>query len=235
MRSTKLPPVEPAGSGRGLVWLAVLVVACGGVQARSPIHMDDVSASLGRIEGTACLKPILATAAIVEVGRMLTVAHAIAGAGDDLRVVTLDGVEHELIVIGFDPVRDLALLEVDGLQGPSLAFGSVASGDAGVITAVTGDLEIDHIPYRVTRVVTARSGDIYNQGDVQRQALDLEAEVGPGDSGAPLLDPSGEIVGVLFADTTGVEGSAWALHPAEIESFLATVTGDGEVDRGRCR
>lgn len=226
--NTSLRRAEGAGARLGLIWLVGLA-AC--VAANAPA---DVGASLGRIVGTACLKPILATAVTVAEGRMLTVAHAIAGAEDDLRVVTLDGVEHHVLVIGFDPMLDLALLEVDSLEGPPLAVGSVASGDAGVITAVTGDLEINRLPYRVTRVVTAQSGDIYDQGEVSRQALDLEAQVGPGDSGAPLLDQRGSIVGMLFASSTGVEGSAWALHPAEIENFLETVSG-GEVDRGRCR
>ena len=47
---------------------------------------------------------------------------------------------------------------------------------------------------------------------------------------------SGEMVGMVFADSTGRRGSAWALHVSEIEAFLAVAPrSGGEVDRGRCR
>ena len=52
---------------------------------------------------------------------------------------------------------------------------------------------------------TASSGDIYDEGQVLRQTIEIEAEVGPGDSGAPLLDETGAMVGLLFAESEGVE------------------------------
>ena len=213
----------------GALILIVGVTACGGSQ---PI--SGVRASLARVAGTACLKPILATAVVVEDGLLLTVAHAIAGAEQDLRAVDLEGTEREVLVVAFDPARDLALLAVDGFDDP-IDVVTPKEGGAGIITAVNGDLEVDEIAYRINRIVTASSGDIYDEGQVLRQALDIEAEIGPGDSGAPLLDARGAMVGVVFATSTGVAGSAWALHASEIEAFLGAPRTGAEVDRGRCR
>lgn len=191
--------------------------------------------SLGRVSGTACLRPILATAVAVGGDLMLTVAHAIAGAEDDLRVITLDGAERHVSVVGFDPLLDLALLDVEGLAAPAVTFGDAEKGETGVIIAVAADLAVVSIDYRVRQEVIARSGDIYDQGEVLRPALELEAVIDPGHSGAPLMDPSGAMVGMVFARSTEETGQAWALQAGEIEEFLASVEVGTEVDRGRCR
>lgn len=173
-------------------------------------------------------------------GQMLTAAHAIAGADDDLHVVALDGQEHSVRVVAFDDQRDLALLQVDDFDSRPVQLGQPVEGDRGVITSISRDLELRVIDYRIVQVVIARSGDIYDEGEVLRTALELDATIEPGDSGAPLIDDSNQMVGTVFARSTGTgAGEAWALHPDEINAFLATATdvavGDVEVDRGRCR
>lgn len=211
-----------------LALVALMAAACVG----SPI--DEAEASLGRVAGTACLRPILATAVVVDPELMLTVAHAVAGADDDLHVLGLDGTRYPVTVIGFDPDRDLALLYVAGLEAPSIQLGTAGEGDSGLITSISRDHEVKRIEYRVARVVTARSGDIYDEGQVLRKSFDLEAVTEPGDSGAPLIDVSGMMVGMLFARSTDADRS-WALHVDEIDAFLESITGEEEVDRGRCR
>ncbi len=209
--------------------LIVALSTCGSAE-----EAGDARPSLARVAGTACLKPILATAVVVEDGLLLTVAHAIAGAEDDLEVIDLDGTERPAKVVAFDPERDLALLEVDGFH-ERIEMATPEADSGGIIASVGSDLAIEGIPYRILRLVTARSADIYNQGEVLRQALEIEARVSPGDSGAPLLDRNGAMVGVLFAGSEGVEDSAWALHVSEIEEFLESAGRSGEVDRGKCR
>ena len=203
--------------------------ACGGQDPG-----EEARPSLARVAGTACLKPILATAVVVDDGLLLTVAHAVAGADPDLTVIDLGGTERAAQVVAFDPARDLALLEVDGFTNP-IRMGEALAETTGTIGAVGSDLRVEAIPYRIIRIVSASSGDIYDEGQVLRQALEIEASVGPGDSGAPLLNEEGAMVGMLFAESQGVDGSAWALHVSEIESFLDSPRPGGDVDRGRCR
>ncbi len=209
--------------------LVIGLSTCGGQDS-----IEVATPSLARLAGTACLKPILATAVAVEDGLLLTVAHAVAGADDDLRAIDVGGTELGAVIVAFDPERDLALLRVDGFHDPITLAVPEPEG-AGTIAAVDGDLAIDAIPYEIIRVVGASSGDIYDQGQVLRQTIEIDAQVGPGDSGAPLLDETGAMVGLLFAESEGIEGSAWALHISEIEAFLSSPRSDTEVDRGRCR
>ena len=189
--------------------------------------------SLARIAGTACLKPILATAVVVGDDLLLTVAHAIAGS-EDLTVVDLAGFDRPALVVAFDPERDLALLEAEGFDD-AIEFASPDDGGSGTIAAVGSDLTVGADPYRIIRMVTASSGDIYDEGEVLRQVIEIEADVRAGDSGAPLINDHRQMIGMVFAESQGVEGSAWALHVSEIEAFLGMNRSGDEVDRGTCR
>lgn len=216
-----------------LLVLSLGTIACG--EYPSSPDPEVISPSVARVAGTACLRPIIASAVVVGHGLALTVAHAIAGADDDLSIITLERAEHAVRVVGFDPDRDLALLSVDGLDAPALPFGSAVAGDVGVIAAVSGALELNLIEYHVLRVVEAHSGNIYDQGRVERAALDIEADIAPGVSGAALIDADGAIVGMVFAESRDREGGAYALEASEIRSFLDSVDVGTVVEAGRCR
>ncbi len=211
--------------------MAFGVFAC----ARTPNDETEIAQSVVRIAGTACLKPILGTGAVVDNDWVVTSAHVIAGAGPDLRVITLDGAEIPVEVVGFDPEKDIALLLAVDLAAPSLRFSSAQSGTQGVIAAVTAGIELNLIEYRVNRKVLVKISNIYDEGEFDREALDIEASgVGPGVSGAPLLDEAGAMVGMFFAHSREREGGAYALDASEIEAFLEKI-GERPVDRGRCR
>ena len=206
--------------------LSLMVAAC---------SATDPATSVVRLAGTACLKPIIGTGVAVGDDLVLTVAHAIAGAEDDLRVVTPQGEERSVTVIAFDSDRDLALLAVEDLDATPVVLGSAAKGDSGTIAAVKGDLAVELIEYTVLRVVNARSADIYNEGHVERDALDIEARIEPGVSGAPLVDSAGEVVGIVFARSKDREEGGYALATSEITAFLDSVDQRSVVERGRCR
>lgn len=206
--------------------LALIAAAC------STTHP---ATSVVRLAGTACLKPIIGTGVAVGDDLVLTVAHTIAGAEDDLRIVTPQGEERPVTVVAFDSDRDLALLAVEGLDATPVILGSAGKGDSGTIAVVNGDLSVEFIKYTVLRVVNARSTDIYNEGHVERDALDIKARIEPGVSGAPLVDSNGEVVGIVFARSETREEGGYALSTSEITDFLDSVDPGAVADRGRCR
>lgn len=219
----------------------VLVVALGATACGRSTDVGtepsetDIAQSVARLAGTACLRPIIASAVVVGEGLLLTVAHAVAGAEDDLRVITPDGAEHGVVVVGFDPERDLALLFAESLDAPVLLLGTAAAEDIGVIASVTSGLDVEMIEYRVRRRVNARSGNIYREGTVERAALDLEAAITAGVSGAALINGEGAIAGVVYAASTELDSVTYALETSEISAFLESVDVETAVDRGRCR
>ena len=60
--------------------------------------------------------------------------------------------------------------------------------------------------------------DIYQTGQVTRQIYEIRAVVEPGNSGGPLLSPSGRVYGVVFAADIGVNNTGFALTSAEVAS-----------------
>jgi len=213
--------------------VAVFVVAC--QQTRSIVTTSDIEESVVRIAGTACLKPILATGFVVADGLVVTVAHAIAGAEDDLRVIDAFGASHDVEVVAFDDQLDIVVLSVDGLRGAGIRPASAQPGDAGVITAMASGSGIDFIEYEVLRIVNARSGDIYDLGRVERTAIDVLTAAKRGTSGAPLLNDAAEYIGMVFAISRDRENGVYALASSEIVDYLSSLPTGIVAERGRCR
>lgn len=215
------------------LFVAVTVAACG--TPRPAIESGDIRDSVVRIAGTACLKPILATGFVVDSGMVVTVAHAIAGVDDDLRVIDTDGTGHTVQVVAFDDRLDIAIMSVDGFSGRAIHSAPTEPGDAGVITAMSPGSGIDLIDYEVLRIVNARSGDIYGDGHVERMAIDVRTRAGRGTSGAPLLNDAGEYIGMVFAISRDRSDGVFALAASEIADYLASPPVGPVTDMGRCR
>ncbi len=135
----------------------------------------------------------VATAIPLRDGRVLTVAHVLDGA----RFVLVDG--RPARVVRVDRRLDLAELAVPGLVAPTVR--TVDSGTEAVVR-VLRDGEPVTLSAPVRRRVTA------SIAGHSRPALELAATVEAGDSGAPVLDAQGRVLGIVFA--RGSRG-AWAV------------------------
>jgi S1-C subfamily serine protease len=140
--------------------------------------------------------------------RVVTVAHVLDGGG----AVTVDG--RVAAVVRVDRGDDLAVLALRGLRAPALR---TASGAGAVrVLARSGDRRA-----RVRRhIVATVRGDAAAPAS-RRPALDLAADVAPGDSGAPVVDARGRVVGVLFASSSGRARTAYAVDAAALGALLA--------------
>jgi hypothetical protein len=138
--------------------------------------------------------------------RVATVAHVLDAVG----TLTVDGRRARLLRI--DRRDDLALLAVPGLRGARLRT-AAAAGDARL--ALQGGVR----RVRIRRAITA-TVRIEPAPPVRRPALDLAVDVAGGDSGAPLLDRSGRIVGVLFAASRGRAHTAYAVDATALAALL---------------
>ncbi len=66
--------------------------------------------------------------------------------------------------------------------------------------------------------ITAEGRDIYNSSLVTRQIFVIEAAVRPGNSGGPLVDTEGRVLGMVFATSASVPNQAYALTDDEIDA-----------------
>ena len=136
------------------------------------------------------------TAFVVAVGRIVTNNHVVEGCGH-MVARNAAGVEQPAPVLATDHTRDLALLSVPANFGPQLTFRSAPDVRRGE-TVVTYGFPLFGLlsngPTLTTGAVSALSGLRDNQLNYQ-----ISAPVQPGNSGGPLLDSSGNVVGIVVA------------------------------------
>lgn len=198
----------------------------------SQVVVDQVVQSTVKVEGVACRRIQDGSGFVVGEDLVATNAHVVAGE-DSTVLQRSDGSEVKADVVAFDPARDLAILRAPGLDRPALARDSIEPGGRGAVFGHPGGGPLRTAPFEVGRTVQAVGTDIYDSQRTERAVLILASELHPGDSGAALVDPDGEVVGVAFAIAPDKPGVAYALAMSELEAVLA---GDltREVDTGPC-
>lgn len=199
----------------------------------APAVVDRVVASTVRVSGRACGVTVAGSGFSPAPDTIVTNAHVVAGV-DQPQVLRPDGRRLPARVQVFDPDRDLAVLAVPGLGEQPLALGpaTVGSNDA-VFGHPLGQVPVEVSSARVLRQVKVPVGDIYDQGSFVRQILVLAADLQPGDSGAPVVDQAGSVVGIAFAVSNFRPSTAFAVASGELGPVLAQRRGDA-VSTGPC-
>ena len=152
-------------------------------------------------------------------GLVLTDNHVIEGS-DALTVLLDDGTELSAYVIGRDLIRDLAVLGIrseDGTPFPTISLTSRPIGLADQVVALGLPLGSDVITATSGLVSALRTDEGTNTTLVQ-----TEAAVNPGNSGGPLVNLQGEVVGIIVFKLVHVviEGVGFAVSTATINTYL---------------
>jgi S1-C subfamily serine protease len=195
-------------------------------------RIERAGGSVVRVLSTACGLGIEGSGWAVRPDLVVTNAHVVAGA-DDTTVTTQGGVELDATAVYYQPEDDLALLKIDA-RLPTLPITSDRPVGAGA--AVLGYPE--NGPYTVTpaRIGETRdtvSEDSYGRGPIERTITALGGDVRSGNSGGPLLDRGGRVVGVVFAATTSGPAGGFAVPVEEVRDAIHHVSA-GAVDTGAC-
>jgi hypothetical protein len=140
------------------------------------------------------LVPAIATGWVGPCGLVVTVAHVLDGQRG-VSVIQAGGRIHRADVVARDDGPDLALLRVGGLQAPTLAL---AAGGVGSLRIV---VRRDHEPDVLDVHLHRRVGISIDEpgGTHHRSGLEFTPVLVGGDSGAPILDARGRVVGIAFA------------------------------------
>ncbi|MGZ4799571.1 MAG: MarP family serine protease [Acidimicrobiia bacterium] len=199
----------------------------------APLVDAHVRSSVVRVEGQACDQIQDGTGFVVAPGIVVTNAHVVAGERTT-SVFLPDGERRTARVVRFDPRRDLAVLRVENLGLAALRLGR--DGGAGTVGAVYGHPgggPLRPTPARIAEQIDARGTDIYRTTPTQRAVFVLAAELAPGDSGAPLVDQTGDVIGVAFAIDPGASTTAYALTNDELRPTLNAIP-DTNAETGSC-
>ncbi len=148
-------------------------------------------------------------------GFVVTNAHVVSGTTSH-GIQKPDGTTLRADVVYFDPEKDVAVLYAPGFTEAGLTFGPATRGTEGAVIGYPGGQSERVVPAVVDGTWNAEGRDIYNENLVTRQIFVLQAEVRPGNSGGPLLDLQGRVLGMVFATSASDPTQAYALTDDEI-------------------
>jgi S1-C subfamily serine protease len=173
--------------------------------------------SVIKVLGTApsCSRRIEGSGFVYSSERVMTNAHVVAGTRDVS--VEVNGSRMDATVVVYDPERDLAVLYVPGLTSPVMPFvpKQAATGANAIVLGYPQDGPYDAQSARVRDVGKITGPDIYDAGDVTREIYTIRSLVRSGNSGGPLITPTGQVLGVIFAAAADDRNTGFALTADE--------------------
>jgi S1-C subfamily serine protease len=201
--------------------------------------VTDARPSIVKVVGTAasCGKVLEGSGFVFAKDRVMTNAHVVGGVREPTVQVSGVGPLHDARVVLYDWQRDIAVLDVPGLNAPALPLASsdARSKDDAIVAGFPENGGFDVRAARVRGRILASGPDIYHRGTVHRDVYSLYATVRQGNSGGPLLTPDGKIAGVVFAKSLDDSNTGYALTANEISSDAATgSTATQPVDTQSC-
>ncbi len=165
-------------------------------------------------------------------GYVLTNAHVVSS-GDDIRVQLTDKREFKAKLVGADRRTDVALLKIDANDLPSVKIGDPENVQVGEWVAAIGS------PFGFENTISA--GIVGAKGrslpaETYVPYLQTDVAVNPGNSGGPLFNLEGEVIGInsqIYSRTGGYMGLSFAI-PIDIAMDVANqLRSTGKVTRGR--
>jgi S1-C subfamily serine protease len=191
--------------------------------------------SVVRIEGQGCGGIVEGSGFVVGTNVVATNAHVVAGITNP--VVQDSNGSHYGQVIWFDPNLDFALIRTGGLAGQPLTISSAnaSPGTPAAVLGYPGGGGFNAVPAAVLDQFEASGQNIYDNGTTVRSVYEIKAVVIPGNSGGPMVSENGNVIGVVFAQSTTYSQVGYALTTAKI---IAEVQQDGghrsPVGTGAC-
>jgi len=187
--------------------------------------------SVVRVNGTACGLGVEGSGWAIGPDLIVTNAHVVAGE-DDTTVTTRGGASLDATAVHYDPRNDLALLKV-AADIPTLPLAPDPEyGAAGAVLGYPRNGPYAVSPARLGDTREAISEDSYGRGPLRRTLVSLRGIVRSGNSGGPLVDSRGRVLGTIFAATISGPPGGFAIPNKLIQNIRQHA--DLPVDTGLC-
>jgi len=167
-----------------------------------------------------------------ENGYIVTNNHVVENA-DELKVALEDKREFDGKIIGADPQTDIAIIQIEGEDLPSAELGDSDTIKVGQWAIAIGN------PFGLTQTVSVgviSATGRANVGVAQYEDLiQTDAAINPGNSGGPLVNISGEIIGIntaIFSRSGGYQGIGFAIPANMVKFIMRELIETGKVTRG---
>ncbi|WP_344043173.1 MarP family serine protease, partial [Nocardioides panacihumi] len=213
----------------------IVRVGPGPARLRSDPDVVRAGASVFKVHGTnSCGRGVEGSGFLYAPGYLMTNAHVVAGVDHPTVEVGDENVSGKVVL--YDPQEDVAVIELDSGAAAPLAFDTTAGPHDGVaILGYPQDGPFDVEPGRIRAEQRLRSPDIYGNGTVIRSVFSLRGLIRPGNSGGPIVDSAGDVVGVVFAASVTDRETGYALTADQVNELAASGVGrTARVSTGGC-
>jgi S1-C subfamily serine protease len=195
-------------------------------------------ASTVRIDGIAesCSAAMVGTGFIVSPERVITNAHVVAGVKEPVITLFNSQTQRGGRVIAIDRKKDIAIIFVPGLTGEKLTFiGPVTPNEIGFVVGYPNGGNLRTMPVSVTSEFESIGTDIDGNGETRRDVIVFGGDVKPGNSGGPLLNDQGQVLGVVFAADAENKNTGYALAPSEVAKLVSETSSVMQaIETGEC-
>lgn len=170
-------------------------------------------------------------------GHIATAAHVIRDA-TELEVMLQDGTYHDATVVGKDEASDLAVIKIEGEHLPVVSFGSIDTVRPGKWVLAFGSPLSEDLGNTVTSgIVSAVGRTSRNLSTLNAYAafIQTDAAINPGNSGGPLVDLSGNLIGInsaIYSRSGGYQGIGFAIPVDVVRNVTDQLMDSGTVERG---
>jgi S1-C subfamily serine protease len=195
-----------------------------------------VRPSVVKIRGVApgCQKVLEGSGFAIAPNRVMSNAHVVAGA--ETVTVESDGQTYDASVVSYDPFEDISILDVPSLPSAPLAFAEAPAntGTDALVLGYPGGGEFAATPARVREIIELNGPDIYRTTTLTREVYTIRGTVRQGNSGGPMIDRNGEVLGVVFGAAVDDAETGFVLTAKEVSRQLAKIGNTQRVATGAC-
>jgi S1-C subfamily serine protease len=213
----------------------VAVAAPDAALAGNPV-VAATQASVVKVHAIApsCQKVLEGSGFILSPDRVMTNAHVVAGA--DTVTVAVNGNPYNATVVSYDPMVDIAILAAPHLPAQPLAFADepAKTGTDALVMGYPGGGDFEATPARVRETIELSGPDIYRTATVTREVYTVRATVEQGNSGGPMIDLNGRVLGVVFGAAVDDNDTGFVLTAKEVSGQLAKIGDTQPVPTGTC-
>lgn len=197
--------------------------------------IDKTGRSVVKVEGPGCGGIVEGSGFVVGKNLVVTNAHVIAGV--KFPFIHDNNGTHRASAIWFDPDLDLAVLKTNNLAGQPLDFVSVGvpNGSRGAALGYPGGGSFKAEPAVVLSQFVATGRNIYGQSSTERDVYELDASIIPGNSGGPVISSDGQVIGVVFAESTTYPHVGYALTAEKVAAEVKVAINQNQpVNTSHC-
>ncbi|MCX6088260.1 MAG: trypsin-like peptidase domain-containing protein [Caldiserica bacterium] len=160
-------------------------------------------------------------------GLILTNNHVIEDA-NKIEVTLTNGKTYRGTVVGADPISDVALVKINVSNLPYVALGDSSTLKVGqFVVAIGNPYGLDHTV--TTGVISALERNLDVNGSTMYGVIQTDAAINPGNSGGPLVDLSGNVVGINTIIYSGAQGLGFAVSSNTCKKVINNIQSTGSM------